>query len=284
MDEEMRALLAEADDFLGESGPAEEVEMVEEEEEEEEEGSWEMIDRVGEVIAVDSADNSPGSSLDLQLGEDDLIADDEGEERAEDEEGEEGRRQVLERISQESDSSVAMTIRIGLKEPVKDADRFRHLVTVLGAEAATAAYAATLRQEEGGGMLSAQGQRRTPGGAFFELLKDFATEEQMRAIQKFRKDKQKMSARNKVVEQVAKAGGLRPQGQKRAPSSTPGARSPVGGGGIKKKRDARSGRSGRQPRAPNRQRSDEQSNRRHSVQGTPRAQTAPRAQQDALVI
>ena len=278
-------LLAEAEEFLGDSGPAEEVEMVEDEEEED--GSWEMIERVGEVIAVDSADNSPGSSLDLQLGEDDLVA--EEEEYAEDDEveGDEGRRLVLERISHECDSSVAMTIRIGLNEPVKDADRFRHLVTVLGAEVATAAYTATLRQEEGGGVLSAQGQRRTPGGAFFELLKDFATEEQMRAIQKFRKDKQRVSARNKAVQEVVKSGGLRPQGQKRASSSTPGARSPSGTGGIKKKRDARSGRKQqqqqqqRQPRAPNRQRSEQ---RRHSVQGTPRPQTAVRTQQGALVI
>ena len=151
-------------------------------------------------------------------------------------------------------------------------------------------------------MLSGQGKRRTPGGAFFELLKSFANEEQMRAINKFRKDKQRASARNKATREVENSVGLRLQGhaagQRKVSSSTPSSRRGGHGnrGGIKKKRDrspgtggrghvdARSGRKlqQRQPRAPNRQRG-EQSNRRHSVQQTLRTQTAPR-QQDTLMI
>jgi hypothetical protein len=275
-------------------------------------GCWEMVDGAPEVRAVDSADNSPASSLrsdaeeardaslELELGEDDLV---DGEE-LEGEGDEDSRRLRLERVSKDSQGTVAMDIRIGLKEPPKDSDRFHHLVEVLGAETASAAFEATMRQEDAGGVLSGQGQRRTPGGAFFELLKNFATEEQMRAINKFRKDKQRTSARNKAVKQVAKADGLRPQGrtagQRRLPSSRPGARSPSGSAGIAKKRERSPGTGGkrghgdahrrgkkqqqRQPCAPSRQRGEQTSNRRHSVQRTPRAQTALRAQHDAVAI
>ena len=303
-------------DFLADGGAGGEVEM----EAEDADGCWEIVDGAPEVRAVDSADNSPASSsrsdaeecdaeLELELDEGDLAdgeeLDGEGEGEGEGEDNEDSRRLRLERVSKDSQSAVAMDIRIGLKEPPKDSDRFQHLVEILGAETASEAFAATMRQEESGGVLSGQGQRRTPGGAFFELLKNFATEEQMRAINKFRKDKQRASARNKAVNEVARAGGLRPHrtaGHRGLASSTPGSRSPSGSAIAKKRErspgtggkrghgDARRGGKKQQQRqlcAPNRQRGEHKGSRRLSVQRTPRAQTAPRqcsAEQGALVI
>ena len=328
-------------DFLADGGAGGEVEM----EAEDADGCWEIVDGAPEVRAVDSADNSPASSsrsdaeecdaeLELELDEGDLadgeeldgegelrrspsptkslamrravrLIGEEGEGEGEGEGNEDSRRLRLERLSKDSQSAVAMDIRIGLKEPPKDSDRFQHLVEILGAETASEAFAATMRQEESGGVLSGQGQRRTPGGAFFELLKNFATEEQMRAINKFRKDKQRASARNKAVNEVARAGGLRPHrtaGHRGLASSTPGSRSPSGSAIAKKRErspgtggkrghgDARRGGKKQQQRqlcAPNRQRGEHKGSRRLSVQRTPRAQTAPRqcsAEQGALVI
>jgi hypothetical protein len=325
MDAEMQALLDEADEFLADDD-GEEVSM----ETEADGDDWVMCDDTPAVRAVDSAENSPASSVDssdgggsetggadgdgsrvqLDLGADDLDAGSESE-GDEDEDGRRERR--LERVAKGSDCTAAMDIRVGLEESPKDADRFRHLVDVLGAESARAAFDATMRQEADGGMLSAQGKRRSPGGAFFEILKNFATEEQMRAINKFRKDKQREGARNKAIKEVAKAGGLRPQsrgatGQQRSSSSrAPSESSPRGG--IKKKRerspatgggnsggrgDSRGGRKKQQGQgrgAPNRQRGARSNDRRrHSIQRTPRPASAAVAaahqqlQQDALMI
>lgn len=284
-------------------------------EEAEGDGCWEIVDSAPAVRAVDSADNSPASSsgsgedgpngdehdssLELELDEHDLEDDEFEDENLSDSDS---RKLRLERVSKDSGATVAMDIRIGLKEPTKDADRFSHLVEVLGVDTARAAFEATMRQEEAGGVLSAQGKRRSPGGAFFELLKNFASEKQMRAINKFRKDKQRASARNKANKEVAKAGGLRTQGrtigQRRSSACTPGSRR--GRGSIQKKRERSPGTGGnrncddsrpgrkkhpqRQLRAPDRQRGYHSAeNRRHSVQQTPRALTAQK-QQDALVI
>jgi hypothetical protein len=49
----------------------------------------------------------------------------------------------------------------------------------------------TVEIERMGGMLARDGTRRRPGGVFFQLLKDNASSAQLKAINKFRKDRQK---------------------------------------------------------------------------------------------
>eukprot|EP01047_Picozoa_sp_COSAG01_P062504 COSAG01_NODE_7960_length_2970_cov_1.416203_2_plen_209_part_00 len=49
----------------------------------------------------------------------------------------------------------------------------------------------TVEIERMGGMLAQDGTRRRPGGVFFQLLKDNASSAQLKAINKFRKDRQK---------------------------------------------------------------------------------------------
>ena len=257
----------------------------------EEEGGWEMLDDQQGVRAVDSADNSPASNAaqgeetapQLDLDAEDLGSDDEdGESR--------DRRQ--ERFGDSrapvSQTTVAMDIRIGLSEQPKDADRFHHLVEVLGVETAQAVFDVTMQQEAAGGALTAQGKRRSAGGAFFEVLKNFASEEQLRTIDKFRKDKQKEGARNKVVKDVSKTarGGA---GGKAGAGGGRGGQTPAGGAGINKRGPKRglssptTGGSGgggdgrrsrqQQPAGGGRQRGGGRG-RRQSIQRTPRPQAA----------
>ena len=136
----------------------------------------------------------------------------------------------------------------GLEEHPKDQDRFEHLVQVLGAEGARAAYEATLRQEAQGGLRTSSehgGKRRSKGGAFFVILKEqFATEEQLRAINKFRKDKQKSGAKSKATREVFKGQGGRPShvgGGNPKPSSNirKRGRGQPGGKGLQQRRNNR---------------------------------------------
>jgi len=256
-----------------------------------------MLDDTQVVRSVDSADNSPASSeaadvggdaaaggeepdetaLQLDLGAEDLSEDDDDDDGERGERGD-SRSRRQERLAPTSQTTVAMNIRIGLNEQPKDADRFHHLVEVLGAETAQAVFDATMVQEAAGGVLTGQGKRRSAGGAFFEVLKNFASEEQLRAIDKFRKDKQKEGARNKVVKNVTKAVGGGRGG--RTPAGGGG-----GGGGIKKRGRDRSPttggggsgdgrRSRQQPPAGGRQRGGGGGRRRQSIQRTPRPQAA----------
>jgi len=308
MDAEIADLLSEADAFLddgagggsdaaldGESWADMEEDAPEEAEEdapeEAEEADWELVD---EKMGVSSVDTSPASSAGAeQATEEDaqLAADvaaqlaqggDDGLEELEEEEDEDEPREArprdggLEREARPSVRSVASEIRIGLEEHPKDQDRFEHLVQVLGAEGARAAYEATLRQEAQGGLRTSSehgGKRRSKGGAFFVLLKEqFATEEQLRAINKFRKDKQKSGAKNKVTREVVKGQGGRQShigGGNPKPSSNirKRGRGQPGGKGLQQRRNNRpaDGRS-------NRGGGGGDSRRRKSAVRTPRPQ------------
>jgi len=291
MDAEIANLLSEADAFLGDDGAGgggdaaleggeswadmeedapEDRDLACAPQEEAEEADWELVD---EKMGVSSVDTSPASSAggeqatedeDAQLAADvaaQLADGDDGLEELEEEDEDEAREGRprdggLEREARPSVRSLASEMRIGLEEHPKDQDRFEHLVQVLGAEGARTAYEATLRQEAQGGLRTSSehgGKRRSKGGAFFVILKEqFATEEQLRAINKFRKDKQKSGAKSKATREVFKGQGGRPShvgGGNPKPSSNirKRGRGQPGGKGLQQRRNNRpaDGRSNR---------------------------------------
>ena len=68
-------------------------------------------------------------------------------------------------------------------------------IKVLGMEACQELLVATIHQENEGGLLRTDGRRRTPGGTFFELLRQVASKAQYREIF-LEKTRAKNSTRN----------------------------------------------------------------------------------------
>ena len=199
MDAEIEDLLAEAremlgDDCTGTSGPQSKA------------------DRKASLVF-----RSPGQALNSPVssdGEWDVVDEDLGVVSMEEEEGEDGDEEGKSEdggrdarqeppasrsgLDTTDPSQLAVTIRDGLSEPGHELERYTFIVMSVGMETAARVYTQTIQTEQAGGILTGDElRRRSAGGVFFQLLKAAATQEQIRAINKFRKDRQKQGALHK---------------------------------------------------------------------------------------
>ena len=80
-----------------------------------------------------------------------------------------------------SDSHLSRIISRALRE--KDSQGIADSIRVLGARAVTELFNATIETEKGGGLLTAENERRrSPGGTFYHLMKDVASKDQLKEI------------------------------------------------------------------------------------------------------
>lgn len=105
--------------------------------------------------------------------------------------------QSLDDVIKEKKKQELLAKRIAGKLKELKVNLLYNVIDIAGEEVANAVLKETLKVEEKGGVLAVDGRRRTAGGAYFTLLKQYVSKEQYKAIYK-EEEKRKRKQRNKI--------------------------------------------------------------------------------------
>lgn len=107
---------------------------------------------------------------------------------------------LIKKRKEENASIEKLARDIAYKLREKKLNLVKLVIEIAGRDIATTVLGETLKKEKEGGVMTCDGKRRTAGGAYFTILKDFVTKEQYKEIYRDEtklKNKMKKKARQK---------------------------------------------------------------------------------------